>query len=456
MSFGEKILRYRQEMLQDLDKLMQIRSVSVSDPAAAEEALDYMLQRGEEMGFKVNKTGHIAGHVEYGEGEEIAAVLAHVDVVPAGEGWQVEDPYKLTIKDGRMYGRGVVDDKGPAMAALYCLKALKDEGVIPQRKLRLILGAAEEIGMGDMELYFQHEKLPDMAFTPDSEYGICCYEKGILQIEVYAQAHDGTTLTEFHAGSAVNAVPQKAYALIDCTEAEDHQLRRFADARPGSYDFIYTMDGLRIAAAGKAAHACVPQEGLNAATHLIRILAADFGHTVLGGLCAFLDDAIGLETDGTSLGISCCDKESGALTVNVGVVDIDAVTSRAKIDIRYPVTADSEEIFERIRERASYDGLMARVIHHDPPLMIDESAAILSCLKQAYKAVTEEEPQLYATGGGTYARTLKNRGVAFGPVFAGDPSNIHDANEGISEEHYFTHAQICLEAMYRMSQKTAE
>lgn len=451
MSFGQNILKYQEEILHDLDELIHIRSVSATDPAAASQALDYMLNRAEEMGFATKNIDGIAGHIEYGEGEELAAVLSHVDVVPAGEGWSVE-PYALTEKDGRFYGRGVVDDKGPSVIALYCLKALKDAGIVPKRRIRLILGAAEEIGMNDMQTYFSHEEMPTMGFTPDSEYGICFCEKGIMSVEVSAPQHDGTILTALRAGNAVNAVPSKAYALIDCTENEDHQLRRFADARPGEYDFIYTMDGLRIAATGKAAHASVPREGLNAATHLIRILAANFGQLVLGSVCSFLDDAIGLETDGVSLGIACRDKESGALTVNVGVVEIDDKNAKAKIDIRYPVTADSDEIFEKISERAASEGLSTRLLNHEKPLFVRENLPIIQILKNAYQTVTGEEAKLYSTGGGTYARVLNNNGVAFGPVFEGDPSKIHDADEGISRDNFFKHARICLEAIYQLAQ----
>lgn len=451
MGFGEIILQYKDDIMRDLRELVSIRSVSSADKNAASEALGYILSRASQMGFKTENIGGVAGHAEYGEGDEIAAVLTHVDVVPAGDGWSTE-PFELTIKDGRICGRGVVDDKGPAVIALYCLKALKDNGIVPKKRLRVIFGAGEEIGMNDMEVYFGQERVPDMAFTPDSEYGICTSEKGIMQIEVYSQQHDGTTLTEFHSGGAVNAVPSKAYALIDCTENEDHQLRRFADAKPGEYDFIYTMDGLRIAATGKAAHASVPQSGLNSATHLIRILAANFGQLVLGSLCGFIDDAIGLETNGRLLGIACRDKESGELTLNVGVVDIDECVSRAQIDIRYPVSADSEEIFEKVRERASYDGLMTRMINHEPPLYISENTPVIGILKEAYRNVTGEDAKIYSTGGGTYARVLRNRGAAFGPVFEGDPSRIHDADEGMTEENFWKHAEICLEAVRLMAE----
>ena len=204
-------------------------------------------------------------------------------------------------------------------------------------------------------------------------------------------------------------------------------------------------------AKGKAAHGSTPEAGLNSATHLIRILAANFGQLVLGSLCGFLDDAVGLETDGASLGIACSDKESGALTVNVGCVDIDERVSRTLIDIRYPVTADSAEIFEKICERASYDGLRTKVINHELPLNVAETAPVIAVLKNAYKTVTGEECELYSTGGGTYARTLSNNGVAFGPSFKDDDCHIHNVDESIDKEKFFVHSQICLEAVYGMA-----
>ena len=449
---GKTILDYMDDIKHDLNELIAIRSVSCSGSELPEQALDYILGKAKQMGFTVKKTGNIAGHIEYGEGDELAAVLAHVDVVPAGEGWTAE-PFRLTEKDGRLYGRGIVDDKGPAITALYCLKALKDNGIVPKRRIRLIIGAAEEIGMHDMETYFASEQMPDMAFTPDSEYGICLKEKGIMQLEVSAPVHDGTLLTEFHSGNAVNAVPSKAYALVDCTESEDNQLRRFADARPGEYDFIFTQDGLHIEARGKAAHASTPELGLNIAVHLIKILAANFGEFVLGSLCSFIDDAIGLEMDGDSLGIACSDEESGKLTVNLGRVDIDENVCRALIDVRYPISADSGGILRKICQRAAIDGLKTRLISHELPLSMDREAPVIKILSDAYENVMGEKPELYSTGGGTYARTLNNCGVAFGPAFKGDATHIHDADESISAEHFNQHAMICMEALYGFAVK---
>lgn len=455
MLFGDHILQYKEDILQDIKELVRIPSCAVKGAGEypygeeAAKALQWILHRAEEMGLSSVNVDNVAGHAQYGEGEEIAAVLTHVDVVPAGEGW-TSDPFQAEVRDGKLFGRGVADDKGSAVVALYCLKALKDAGVTGKRRLRAIFGSGEECGMDDMERYFSSQEMPAMAFTPDSDYGICNREKGILQIEVSTPTHDGTTLTAFHAGAVVNAVPDKAIVLLDCTETEDHQLQRLAEAKEGQFEFRYTLDGMTIQSLGVSSHAMEPQKGFNAATHLIRLLASNFGYTVLGSLCAFIDDAINLETDGLSLGIRQRDSESGDLTVNVGLVDIGPNHAKACLDIRYPVTADGERILAAIRRRAARDNLTVRVLSHNKPLYVTKDHPLIALLRDAYQSVMEQPATLYSTGGGTYARQLHGRGVAFGPVFEGQDYRLHKSDEFIDIEEFMLHAQICLEAMYRM------
>lgn len=183
MSFGEKILEYKNDILNDLASLVAIDSVSVEGSEKPRQALEYMLARGTEMGLKAKNVDNIAGHLEYGTGKRLCGVLTHLDVVPAGKGWSVP-PFALTQKDGRLYGRGVADDKGSAVVAMYCLKALLDNGINADSTIRLIMGTTEETGMTDVKHYFSKERVPDIGFTPDSDYGICNCEKGILQISV--------------------------------------------------------------------------------------------------------------------------------------------------------------------------------------------------------------------------------------------------------------------------------
>ena len=450
MSFGENIMKYKEDMIADLTELIAIKSISGTD--GCQEAVDWMINKAQQYGLKAERVGELACHVELGDGGKLCGVLSHLDVVPEGNNWN-SLPFELSVGDGYMYGRGIADDKGAALVNLYCLRALKDLGVSGKNTVRAIFGIDEERGMHDMEEYFSLQPVPELSFTPDSEYGICQYEKGILQLELYADTHDGTTLTQMHSGKAVNAVPDTAYALLDCTENEDHQLARLADAKKGSFEFYYTIDGLMVLSRGTSAHGSTPEKGLNAATALIDLLTSNFDLPTMGSIPAFISHYIGTDTDGVMLGIKMRDNESGPLTVNVGTVHIDEDYATCTMDIRYPVTADGEEIFNKIREKGHLENIHVKLLEHNPPLKMDKDSDIVRLLSESYEAVTGKAPTLYSTGGGTYARKLGGKGVAFGPIFEGEESNMHNANECMSVENFYLHAQICLEAIYNLYTK---
>ena len=204
---------------------------------------------------------------------------------------------------------------------------------------------------------------------------------------------------------------------------------------------------------GKAAHAAAPDEGQNAATALIDLLTSNFALPTLGTLPSFISHYVGLDTDGVMLGLKMRDKESGPLTVNVGTVHIDDGYATCTMDIRYPVTADGNEILEKITRQANSEGIHVKVLSHQAPLYLDEDSDIIRILSESYETVMGEKPALYTTGGGTYARKLGGKGVAFGPVFPGEVSNIHNANECINVDKFFMHARICLQAMYNLYTK---
>ncbi len=449
MSFGEKILRYKDELLKDLAELISIESVSGENTDKCTEALNWMLNKAESFGLITKNIDNKAGHAQLGEGGLLCATLTHLDVVPASSGWDT-NPFELTLKDGRLLGRGVADDKGAALVTLYCLRILKEEGIEGKNTIRAIFGTDEETGMTDVLAYFAKEDMPDMSFTPDADYGICRAEKGILQIELTCPRGNSAVLTEFKGGTVVNAVADTAFAVINCNENDDHQLMRLADARDGKFEFMYTPDGMLIKSKGRAAHACEPQKGHNAILELIDLLASNFGLSSLGNLCSFISTHIRLESDGTSLGMKMRDSQSGALSVCASTIEINESTERATLDIRYPVTFGGKELIRRVKKAADIENIEVNVLSHAKPLYLDDSKPVIGILKDAYCEIMGEEPEMYATGGGTYARKLGGNGVAFGPVFKGDPSNLHTDNEGVGEENFMKHAQICLEAMYRM------
>lgn len=235
MIFGERILDYWDDIINDLGKLVAVPSVA--QPQEGEhpfgdecaKALDLVLEMAEGYGLRTKNVDYYAAHAEYGEGDGNAVVMAHVDVVPAGimtdgkyEGWNT-DPFEFVIDGNRAFGRGVADNKGAAVVALHCLRALKDAGVKGKRKLRVIFGSGEEIGMADMGHYFASEQHPDMGFTPDSCYGICHCEKGILDFTVESE-NTSSVVKSFKAGTVSNAVPAKAECEVTCTDAERETL----------------------------------------------------------------------------------------------------------------------------------------------------------------------------------------------------------------------------------------
>lgn len=449
MLFGDKILQYRDELLKDLAYFLRIESIDGETNEECDRALAFLIKRAQDFGLDYALVTDKSVHVQLGEGGKLCGVLSHVDVVPAGNNWSVI-PFELTERDGRLYGRGIADDKGAALINLYCLRALKENGVTGKNTLRAIFGSAEETGMYDMKGYFAKEPLPDMAFTPDSDYGICYAEKGILQLCVSTPTNEAKVLSQFHAGKAVNAVPDLAYVMLDSSGYDEQLLMRLADASDGSFEFNYTIDGLMIISRGKAAHACEPQKGKNAAALLIDLITNAYDVEDIGQLCSFIDYAFNCETNGRSLGLKMSDSVSGELTVNLGMVHIEDSTAEAYFDIRYPVTVNGDYVLRQFKAVAEYSGLNVRVVHHDKPLHLEKDSPLIQELSAAYEAVMGEPPTLYATGGGTYARKLAGRGVAFGPHFPGDPINMHNADESMDKENFFKHAQICLEAMYRL------
>ena len=419
--FGEKILDYWDDIMKDLGDIIAIPSVAQPQDGPypfgkdAATAVDKAIEIAERYGIKTKNSDYYAMHAELGEGEENAVVMAHLDVVPAGEGWD-SDPYTMVIRDGK-------------------------------RKLRVVLGSAEEIGMQDMGHYFSKEQMPTMGFTPDACYGVCHCEKGLFRFAVTGKV--GKKIVSFKAGTVVNAVPYKAEADVLCDDDEFAKLVETANAAEVKFDITRTESGAHIVATGKAAHASTPEIGINAAAHLARLLVNVFGADC-GEFLTFMDEKVGLAYDGSNIGVKMSDEPSGALTFNLGLVNIENGEGRFDIDIRYPATKSGAEIDKILAKSVEGTGLTYTLISDEPPLYLPKDGPLVSLLSGAYEDVTGKKCDVFSMGGGTYARQMGGAGVAFGASFDEEESNAHQANECINVEQFKLHAQICLEAMYRM------
>lgn len=457
MIIGEEILKYKDNILHDIRNLVSIRSVKGSPKAnkpfgeEIDQALEYVLALAEKMGFRVKNVDGYAGHAEYGKGDDIIGVLVHLDIVPEGTGWRFP-PFEATLHDGKMYGRGVSDNKAPAIVALYSLKTLSDLNLNINKRIRIIFGTDEECGMKDMDYYFSKEPVPDMGFTPDAEYPVINREKGILQLLLSEEAKSpcsDSIIEHIQGGNAVNVVPDNCLARLYRNKLNSDgtkKMQEYVIANSGIFDIKEKEDFLIIESKGKSAHGSTPQEGINAIAHMVDLLGRFAGENRHDRFIEFLKHKIGFEISGQSLGINCSD-DSGELTLNLGNITLKDNTMQASLDIRYPVTFSGSEILSRIKSSADLYNIKTEILQHKNPLYVPEDSELIKRLQRAYEKITHKNANLISMGGGTYARKLNNKGVAFGGIGSG----AHEADENISIDELMTHAKICTQAIYELT-----
>lgn len=370
----------------------------------AAECLDYFLNLAEQFGFETYNYDHYVGEVIYGNGEDEFAVLCHLDVVPAGKGW-TKDPFGGTVEDGKIWGRGAMDDKGPAICALYALKALKDEGFAPSKKIKLIVGCNEESGWHCIEHYNECARMPETGFSPDADFPVIYAEKGILQLRLHFP-NTGRPFTFLEGGEQANMVCDYCEAIptrIDMEKIESLGL---------------VLKNNKIVSYGKSAHGSTPELGQNA---ILPILKYFDRNPIINRIieCLF-DDVYGLKK---------LNDETGYLTMSPNTIKFRKRQISVTVDIRYPATIPAETVLERIRRFSpKYE-----TIHFQPPLYHSKDSELVKTLVEVYEECTGKKEEPVAIGGGTYARALKN-GVAFGPEIHGEESRIHQADEYISVE----------------------
>lgn len=449
--------KYMDELIKTTQELIMIPSVK--EPQAGEgkpfgepiaQALEYTLAKGRELGFKTENFSGYAGHIEYGQGPETVGILCHLDVVPAGEGWSV-DPFGGKIVDERIYGRGTIDNKGPAVAVLYALAALKDSGWQPKRRVRIILGTDEESGWECMDHYMKVVGKPELGFAPDAEFPVINSEKGILMVELSGklQSPEGITLSEFRGGNRPNMVPDRCFVRLHGVQGG--QISTLATQVGARLDISEEEDGVALVFKGVSAHGSMPETGENAISYALALL---YKLGFQEGIIGFLYDQIGFGHEGRGLNIEFKDAVSGPLTANMGVVSMEGITVKVILDIRYPVSYEEGQILAGISSALpSYVKLVPQ--DGKAPLHVDADSELIRILQWVYEKHTGEEAKLVSIGGGTYARALDN-GVAFGPMFPGQPELAHQQDEFISIAHLQKLMEIYADAISMLADMEGE
>ncbi|ATA61042.1 dipeptidase PepV [Geobacillus stearothermophilus] len=456
----------KDDLVRDVQALVRIPSVrddGGAKPGApfgpkVAEALDYMLTRGQEEGFRIKNVDGYAGHIEMGEGEKLIGVLGHLDVVPAGDGWSV-DPFAAEVKDGRLYGRGAIDDKGPTVAAFYALKIVKELGLPLRKRVRLILGGDEESDWRCVAHYFQREEMPDVGFAPDADFPIIHAEKGIIDADLSyrppesAEA-EGLVLASFQAGRRYNMVPDAAEAVVEGAGRTEELLglyEQFCRERGVKGSMRQSEGAVVFQLEGVSAHGAEPERGKNAGVYLAQFLAS----LPLDGrsrpFVQFVTSAFFGDARGRRLGLAYRDEQSGDLTVNVGVLSYDRRHGGTiGLNIRYPVTAAGDAIRRTLAGAAAEHGFALSRFSDTKPHYIDPSHELVRTLQRVYEEQTGEPARLLAIGGGTYARAL-TAGVAFGALFPGRPDVAHQKDEYIEIDDLVKATAIYAQAIYELA-----
>ena len=462
---------YRDELIENIRRWISIPSVQGAPagenaPFGAEvrRMLDMALADAKAFGFEVRDIDGYAGDVSYGSGEQTMGMLAHLDVVPLGDGW-THDPLGGEIADGKLYGRGTTDDKGPALCALYAMRAVKEAGIPMKDGVRLILGCDEETGMSDMRYYASKLKMPDYGFSPDAEFPVINIEKGgvNMRLSKVTGGEDGAELPVYrlYAGERPNVVPAEARAEVGLNgltlEALAGKLAGI-EAAHGKFRLGCQAAGegrATIVATGVNAHAAMPEGGVNAAGMLL-IALKELGAGSAGGgsraAIAMLADAVGMDYTGKQLGIACADELSGPLTCNLGILryNADSRELSALLDIRYPLCASEPLMLGQAALRVAPAGMAVACAGSHTPLHVPAESKIVQRLLKAYREVTGLEAYTIAIGGGTYSRMMPNT-VAFGVCFPGDMDVCHIADEYIDIDKMMLGVKIFAHAIVELA-----
>lgn len=434
MDFLEAYKKYQNEIIKHTKELVAIPSVCVENEVVDgvtypfginnKKALEYVLNLGKELGFATKNIDNVCGHVEYGEGEELFLVLCHVDVVPAIGSWD-RPPFECYEKDGKLYGRGTGDDKGPAIASLYALKAIKDLGLSLKKRVRLVFGTDEETGSRGLARYLEVEEKTKYVISPDADFPIIYGEKGILTI-----LFEGKNDTDILADGGI-----RFNVVAPFVDFESKTLNNLPFEKVGNK---YHVPGI-------SAHAMEPNNGKNA----IKEFALEINKHIDSKFIRFICDNL-INTRLKDCKLDITDKEMGDLTMNMGILKMDNDNAKLAINIRYPHNLDYEEFIAKFTKIANSYGISLTVLSNSKPHYVDPNSKFIKTLHESYIKYTNDHSPLITIGGGTYARDFEC-GVAFGVLFPGEVEMAHETNEYISIESLMKAGTIICDAIYSIA-----
>lgn len=464
INWTEEVTKRKDDLIRDTQQFLQIKSVWEEESAkegapfgeGVEKALSFMLHKGEAEGFASKNLEGYAGHLEMGQGEELVGILCHVDVVPEGDGWTTP-AYSADIRDGKIFARGAIDDKGPTMAAYYAMKIVKELGLPLSKRVRMILGTDEESNWKCVDHYFKNEEMPTIGFAPDADFPIINAEKGISDIQVVQNGSEETNgayeLISFESGRRLNMVPDFAEAIITGEDVNTLTVAYEEYLQTAKKIGKSTIEGntVTLQIKGISAHGSTPEKGENAGLLLANFLTTVSLDGKANSFAKFATETFTGDIFGAKANIAYKDEVSGPLTVNVGRLSYTKENGgNLGLNVRYPVTTNFEETIAKLKEYVGTYGFEVADYSNSRPHHVDKDHVLIRTLQRVYEEQTGEKAELLAIGGGTYARSLK-AGVAFGPLFPGKEELAHQKDEYIEIEDLLKATAIYAQAIHELA-----
>ncbi|HDR7323364.1 dipeptidase PepV [Bacillus cereus group sp. N18] len=464
INWTEEVAKRKDDLIRDTQQFLQIKSVWEEESAkegapfgeGVEKALSFMLHKGELEGFSSKNLEGYAGHLEMGKGEELVGILCHVDVVPEGDGWTTP-AYSADIREGKIFARGAIDDKGPTMAAYYAMKIVKELGLPLSKRVRMILGTDEESNWKCVDHYFKNEEMPTIGFAPDADFPIINAEKGISDIQVVQNGSEEKKgvyeLVSFESGRRLNMVPDFAKAVITGEDVNALTVAYEEYLKTAKKIGNSTIEGntVTLQIEGISAHGSTPEKGENAGLLLANFLTTVSLDGKANAFATFAAETFTGDIFGEKATIAYKDEVSGSLTVNVGRLSYTKENGgNLGLNVRYPVTTNFEEMIAKLKEYVSIHGFEVADYSNSRPHHVDKDHVLIRTLQRVYEEQTGEKAELLAIGGGTYARSLK-AGVAFGPLFPGKEELAHQKDEYIEIEDLLKATAIYAQAIHELA-----
>ncbi len=450
----EFVKENERNIVQDIKDICAIKSLpgepAPNAPFGAEnrKALDLALAMSKRLGLDTKDCEGYLGYAEVkGESDKYIASIAHLDVVPEGNGWKA-DPFVVREVDGWLIGRGVCDDKGPAIITMYMLKFFKDNYKTLPYTLRALFGCEEETGMRDVEYYLENYPAPVFAFTPDANFPVCCGEKGIAAANLISAKIENGNVVSFTAGVASNVIPDRASISIKT----DKVLPQAEGIEISAENGVATLK-----AYGIGGHAAMPEGTKNAIGMLVEYCLANSLLTAEEEKYFKVLSDLHSSTDGAGVGIASDDGIFTPLTCIGGMMKLEDGKFVQNINIRFPTSITGDEIKAALTAKLAAVGGTVEMPRDNPPFYVDKNSAPIQALLKAYNDITGENAEAYTIGGGTYARHFPSA-AAFGiepsaaypdyfPDFIGP---VHGAEEGYDIKGFMRALEILILATAKL------